>query len=367
MLRYPFARLACVLLLLLAAGQAAAQERSGLPPAVLEKIERLITEEMARQRIPGLSVAVATDFEVRWSNGYGFSDLENFVPAKASTVYRLASISKPITAVAALQLAEKGRLDLDAPIRKYVPGFPEKKWPVTARLLLGHLGGVRHYKGDEIASTRRYESLTDALAIFQADPLLHEPGTKYVYTTYGFNLLGAAVEGASGMRFMDYLRERIFQPAGMEHIRDDDAYTLIPNRAQGYRKTAAGELQNSILADVSNKIPGGGLCSTAEDLARFAVAVQKGTLLARESAELMFTRQKTRDGRRTSYGLGWGVSERDGRREIAHGGGQPRVATYLYMLPDERCAVALMCNLEGARLPDLARRIADAAVGAGSS
>jgi CubicO group peptidase (beta-lactamase class C family) len=357
-------RILFLLLLLGASAPGAPQGRADLPRPTLEKIERLIAEEMARQEIPGLSVAVVVEGELRGSRGYGFADLENFVPAKASTVYRLASISKPITAVAALQLAEGGKLDLDADIRKYVPSFPEKPWPVTARQLLGHLGGIRHYRGsEEVASTRRYAGVTEALAIFRDDPLLQEPGTKYTYTTYGYNLLGGAVESAAGMKFMDYLRERIFRPAGMDRIRDDDQQALIPNRAQGYRKTPEGDLRNSILADVSNKIPGGGLCSTVEDLARFAIAVQKGTLLSAESTERMFTRQKTKDGQETRYGLGWSIDERDGRKEVTHGGGQPRVATFLYMLPQERCAVALMTNLEGARLPDLARRIADAALG----
>ena len=358
----PLSRRLLFLLLLALAAPAVAQAPSGLSADRVEKIERLITGEMSRQTIPGLSVAVVTDSQLRWSNGYGFADLENFVPAKASTVYRLASISKPITAVAAMQLAEQGKLDLDAPVQKYVPGFPEKPWPVTVRHLLGHLGGVRHYRGDEIASTRRYARLTDALAIFQDDPLLHEPGTKYAYTTYGYNLVGAAVEGASGMSFMDYLRRHVFEPAGMDRIRDDDPHALIPNRAQGYRKAPDGTLRNSILADVSNKIPGGGLCSTVEDLARFAVAVQSGKLVKPETLAQMWTRQRTKDGQLTAYGLGWSVAEQDGRRTIAHGGGQPRVATYLYLRPDDRCAVALMTNLEGARLPDLARQIADASL-----
>jgi len=330
-----------------------------LSPDVVRKVEQFIRDEMTLQKIPGLSIAIVKDNELRWEKGFGVSDLENEVRARPDTMYRLASISKPITAVAALQLVEQGKLDLDQPVQKYVPSFPQKQWPVTCRLLLGHLGGVRHYKGYEVGSTRRYQSLTDALAIFKDDPLLHEPGTKYHYTTYGYNLLGSAVEGASGARFSDYLQSHIFRPAGMERIRVDDAAAIIPRRAQGYRKLPDGTLQNSALADTSNKIPGGGLCGTPGDLARFAIALQKDTLLKPATKAQMWTRQRLRDGSETSYGLGWSVSTRAGRKEVAHGGGQPRVATYLYVLPDERCAVAIMTNLEGAKLPELARRIAD--------
>jgi CubicO group peptidase (beta-lactamase class C family) len=344
----------------LAAAPVGAQTPSTLPPAVVSRAEAAIKAEMSRQNIPGLSVAVVAEGQLRWSAGYGFADLENQVPARAETVYRLASISKPITAVAVMQLAEAGKLDLDAPVQKYVPSFPQKQWPVTSRQLLGHLGGVRHYKGSEIGSTRRYLRTLDTLAIFKDDPLLHEPGTKYAYTTYGYNLLGAAVEGASGAAYLDYVREHIFKPAGMDRIRDDDAHAIIPNRAQGYRKNADGTLRNSDLADVSNKIPGGGFCSTVEDLARFAIAMQGDRLLKPATRTEMWTRQKLRDGSETTYGLGWSLGVRKERREVSHGGGQPRVATYLYTLPDQRCAVVLMTNLEGAQLPGLARQIADA-------
>lgn len=350
-----------LLLLALAARSAPAQAPAHLPAAAVENIERAISSEMARQSIPGLSVAVVTEHQLRWSNGYGFSDLENFVPAKASTVYRLGSISKPITAVAVMQLTEQGKLDLDAPIQKYVPSFTEKPWPITPRLLLGHLAGIRHYRGQEMESTRHYDRLVDGLDIFKNDPLLFEPGAKFSYTTYGFNLLGCAVEGAAGVKFDAYVREHIFKPAGMDRIRVDDVFEIIPNRAQGYRRVRNGELRNSGLADTSYKIPGGGFCSTVEDLAKFAIAMQTGQLVKATTLGKMFARQKTRDGQATGYGLGWSLSEHRGRQEVAHGGGQQRVSTYLYMVPADRLAVVLMSNLEGARLDNLARQIADIA------
>lgn len=334
-----------------------------LRSARVVEIERAIRTEMERQRIPGLSVALVTEHRLQWVKGFGYADLENSVPATERTVYRLASISKTITATAVMQLAERGKLDLDAPIQRYCPAFPEKPWPITARQLLAHVSGIRHYKRpEEITSTRHYTRIVDALEIFKDDPLEHEPGARFTYTTYGYTVLGCAIEGASGMSYLDYVRENIFQPAGMDRARDDDVFALIPHRAQGYRRMPSGELQNSPLADTSNKIPGGGLCSTVLDLARFAIALQQGKLLRRETLEKMWTPQMTRDGRQTSYGLGWSLSEHRGRREVFHTGGQPRVSTLLYMRPEDRLAVVLMSNLEGARLLDLARRIADLAL-----
>ena len=131
-------------------------------------------------------------------------------------MYRLGSIAKTVTATAVLQLAEKGKLDLDAPVQRYVPSFPVKPWPLTCRQLLAHLGGVRWYEGGEMESTQHYRSVTDALAMFKDDPLAFEPGTAFLYTSYGYNLLGAAVEGASGASYVEYVRRNVFAPAGME-------------------------------------------------------------------------------------------------------------------------------------------------------
>jgi CubicO group peptidase (beta-lactamase class C family) len=323
------------------------------------QIQAVIKAEMARQGIPGLSAAIALDREVQWAEGFGKADLENSVPAKRSTVYRLASVSKPITAVAVMQLVEQDKIQLDAPVQEYIPAFPEKAWPLTTRHLLGHLGGIRHYRTrEEVNSTKRYVSLTEALEIFKDDPLLFEPGARYSYSTYGYNLLGCVVEGASGERFPDYLRERIFRPAGMESIRVDDVAEIIPHRAQGYLRVPDGPLLNSNLADTSNKIPGGGLCGTVVDLARFAIALQQGTLLKKSSIDLMFTRQRLAGGDLTEYGLGWFLQQANGPLEVFHSGGQQRVSTFLYLLPSERLSVALMCNLERADLFRLARQIA---------
>jgi len=335
-----------------------AQSHGGLPQDRVQEIEKLITHEMSRQKIPMVTVAVALQGELRWSNGYGYADLENLVPAKAATVHRLGSSAKPITAVATLQLWEAGKLDLDAPVQKYVPEFPEKQAAVTARLLLCHQGGIRHYQNlEEVGSTRHYTALIPALQIFAKDPLVAQPGTKYSYSTYGYNLLGAAVERAAGLRFVDYLQQALFRAAGMTATRDDDTLAIIPNRARGYARAESGELRNCDLADTSNKIPGGGLLSTAPDLIRFALAVRNGKLLKRDTVELMFTSQKTKTGEPTPYGLGWMIRDLDGSRLVLHGGGQQGTSTLLAMLPREGIAVALLCNLERAEPAPIANSI----------
>jgi CubicO group peptidase (beta-lactamase class C family) len=283
------------------------------------------------------------------------ADVENFVPAKALTVYRIASVSKSLTAVAAMQLAEKGKLDLDAPVQKYVPSFPTKNFPVTARQLLAHLSGIRNYRPGEGERTNRYNTLTEALSIFKDDPLDFEPGTRYGYTTFGYSLLGAVIEGASGMTFADYLREHVFKPAGMQHTQVDDLYAIIPNRARGYTPRVFGQFdgnyRNPVLMDSSYKVPGGGLVSTAEDLARFAIAAQNGVLIKPETFAEMSKGQKARDGRETGYGYGWYVGRSGGFSSdpdsVWHGGVQPGFTSELWILPKKRFALVILTNLEG--------------------
>ena len=346
------------LALALAVGAAPAVETTLSPPRIAA-VEALIEDAMTRLGIPGLSAAVVTEQRLRWSGSFGSADLENFVPAKNTTVYRLASVTKPITATAVLQLVEAGKVDLDAPIQRYVPAFPAKQWPVTVRHLLSHQSGIRNWTDEEFHNTRHFATIGESLAVFMDDPLLFEPGARTQYTSLGYNLLGAVVEGVSGKPFLEYLRERVFVPAGMDAARGDDVLAIIPNRAAGYQRTSAGELLNSPMSDTSNRTAGGGLVATAEDVARFAIAFQRGTLLKASTAQAAFGRQRTRDRRLTGYGLGWIVAADAGGTEIYHTGGQPRVSTVLYIVPRSGIAVVLLCNLEGVSTPllELARGV----------
>jgi CubicO group peptidase (beta-lactamase class C family) len=304
---------------------------------------------------------VAERGAVRHEAAFGFADVENSVPASPETVYRLASVSKAITAVAVMRLAEEGRLDLDAPVWRHCSVYPEKPWPLTARQLLCHQGGVRWYRPGEQPMTRRFTSLAEGLALFKDDPLAFEPGTRVLYSTYGYTLLGCVAVGAAGRPFLSLLEETVFGPAGMTATRVDDVRELIPNRAQGYVRERDGRLVNSALADMSYKVPGGGLSGTAPDVARFGTALLEGRLVSPETLQRMLARQKTRDGRSTGYGLGLALGSRGGKSEAWHTGGQERVSTVLYLQPDGRLAVAILTDLEKVQpqILDLARRVAD--------
>jgi CubicO group peptidase (beta-lactamase class C family) len=332
-----------------------------LPAPLAEAVATVVSDEMSRLGVPGLSIAIGEGGELRFAAGFGWADVENEVPATAETTYRLASVSKPMTAVAALQLAERGRLDLDEPVSRRCPSWPQKPWPVTARQLLCHQGGVRGYRPGEPLQLRRFTSIPEALVVFRDDPLAYEPGTAVSYTTYGYCLLGCVVEGAAGRPFAEVLRDEVFAPAGMTATAVDDARVLIPRRASGYVRSQTGELLNSAMVDVTYKVPGGGLCGTAPDVARFGLALLAGRLLGRATLQQMLAPQRLRTGRVTGFGLGLTVGVRGGRREAWHIGGQERVSTLIYLRPDSGVVVGVLSNLEKVQTPllDLSRRIAD--------
>lgn len=319
-------------------------------------LEQAAAAGISAGRIPGLSVAVASGQGPVWTRAWGFSDLENHVVTSPRTLFRLASISKPFTATAAMVLVEKKQLFLDAEVQTYVP-FPRKRWPVTTRQLLSHQAGIRHYKGADYNSTRHYSGVLESLLIFAMDPLEHEPGSKYLYSTYGFNLAGAVVERAAKKDYAAFVRETILTPAGVESMRPDDVYAVIPYRARGYRARKDGTIENCDLANLSNKLPGGGWLATAEDLVLYARALMAEKIVSRQSLEAMWTRQKLSNGETTGYGLGWNIAEVDGVRVVQHSGGQQGANTHLLLAPDKGIAIAVLSNMENGGAPAIATQM----------
>ncbi len=300
---------------------------------------------------PGVSLAVGVNGEIVWSEGFGYADIENRVAVWPETKFRVGSVSKPLTAAALALLVEQGRLDLDAPVQRYVPGFPDKGKPVTSRLVAGHLAGIRHYRGAEFLLAKRYNSVTESLEIFKDDPLVFEPSARFGYSSYGWNLLSAVVEGASGETFLDYMNTSVFRRLGLRHTLADENDALIPHRARFYQRNSDGVLHNAPYVDNSYKWAGGGFLSTTEDLVRFASAHLQPGFLKAETLKLLFTSQRTTAGEETHYGIGWAVrADESGRRTISHGGGSVGGTTMLLMYPDSGVVIAMAVNLSSARL-----------------
>jgi serine beta-lactamase-like protein LACTB, mitochondrial len=352
----------CLLALLLACASAVSSQQNSLATEKRAEIEKAVSSFMSANSVPGIGVAVVLEGEPVWSAGFGMSDLEDSAPTTSSTLFRLGSISKPITAVAVLQVWERGKLDLDAPVQKYCPAFPQKEWPITARELLAHLGGIRHYNSDGKGdipedSARHFASMEESLQIFAADPLVAKPGTKFNYSTYGYTLLGCVLEGATSQKYVDFVRENVFKPARMEHTQADDFFSIIQHRTRWYHKDQAGVVRNAGVLDSSYKIPGGGLISSADDMARFEAAILADKLLKRTTRDVMWTALQPTEGKPSHYALGWFVAEKFGLRTAGHTGGQQGTDTAFLIAPDRRAGVVVLANMDNVNTNLLADEI----------
>jgi CubicO group peptidase (beta-lactamase class C family) len=314
--------------------------------AVTTQVARFITDTMRVLGAPGASICVMRGGEIVWSAGFGTADLEQRVPVTTATRFRIGSVSKALTSVAVGRLVEAGQLDLDSPVQRYVPRFPLKRHPITVRQLAGHLAGIRHYETGEFENQRHYADMTEGLAMFAADSLLFEPGTRYSYSSFGYNLLGAVVEGAAGRPFLEYMRMAVLEPAGMVHTAAEHPDSIIPGRARYYtRADSTGPIVHARYVDNTYKWASGGFVSTAEDLARFGDRLLRGELLRPGTVELLWTSMRTSDGVATEYGIGWTV-ERDsvGRRRVRHSGGSVGGTAHLIIYPDDSVVVAVLVN-----------------------
>ena len=318
--------------------------------AAVARARAIVCDRLAG-KIPGLQVAVAVGGKLVWSEAFGYADLAREVPVTAETQFRIGSVSKPLTAAAVALLYEQGKLDLDAPVQRYVPSFPDKGYPITTRQLAGHLAGIRHYRGDEFLRNRHFDTVLEGLAIFQGDSLLFPPGTKFSYSSYGWNLISAVVEGAAGQDFLTYMSRNVLRPLGLTHTAPDRVDSLIPNRTRFYERGADSGFVPAPPVDNSYKWAGGGFLSTAEDLVRFGSALLEPGFLKAATLELLFTSQKTSAGEPTGYGVGWFVAT-DGRghRWVSHGGSSVGGTAAFGVDRDSRVVIAITSNLTGAPL-----------------
>jgi CubicO group peptidase (beta-lactamase class C family) len=315
-------------------------------------------EWVAKDNLAGASVAVGIDGQIVWAEGFGWADVEQQVPVTALTRFRIGSVSKPLTSVAVGLLYERGKIDLDAPVQKYVPSFPKKRWPISTRQVMGHVAGIRHYRGDEFLSSKHYDNVLDGLEIFERDSLLFRPGTNYSYSTYGWNLVSAVVESAAGEPFLEFMRREVFAPLGLRHTVPEYMVSIIPDRVRYYEHDKDGRLVNAPYVDNSYKWAGGGFLSTPSDLVRFGFGMLDGKVLQRKTIDVLWTPLTLESGKSTGYGLGWGADTVDGRRVIGHSGGSVGGTTQFLIFPDERMVVAVTTNLSDAKVGPIANEVA---------
>ncbi len=314
---------------------------------------------LGEREIPGLAVAVGVGGRLVWSEGIGFADRERSIPACANTQFRIQSVSKVVTTAVMARLVERGTLDLDAPVRTWVPDLPPALGAVTPRQLASHRAGVRDYRDDmEAVTTTRYETAEASLDRFRNDPLLFPPDSGSSYSSYGFVLLSAAMERASGLDFPTLLSREVFQPLGMARSEAERGGTSIVGRAAFYDNVTPysldGRVHPSPEIDFSGKWAGGGILSTAEDLVAFANAHIKPFntgYLSDSTVDLIFT-PRTRLIGPLGMGLGWmlGIDPR-ARPVRLHFGAGSGATSVLAIYPDHQVSVAVVANLGHAKFP----------------
>lgn len=328
-------------------------------------IGEFLGEFVDSSAVPGISLALGIG-GFTWFQGFGYADLGERRPMTPHSRLRIGSVSKSLTAMAMGRLLEEGLLDLDLPVWHYVPEFPVKEHPLTSRHILGHQSGIRHYRGTEAYSNERYATVTEAMSVFADEPLLFEPGTSVSYSTYGFTLLSAVMEKASGRPFLSLVEDLVLDPVGMTRTGPEIGGEPIPEQATGYELGRNGQPYVPPQVDLSNKWAGGGYVSTAGDLLKFARAHLAETVLRTETVELLWTPQATAQGTATTHAMGWQVVPGPGGRTMLVSGGSAIGGTaVVFLFPGEEVIVVFLTNMGNAPIRGVPMRVAQMLLGEG--
>lgn len=313
-------------------------------------------------KFPGLAVSVGVGRDIVWSEGIGYADIVEETPVSPTSRFRIYSLSKPITAAAAAILWESGRLDLDASVRDYLPSLPDHYAPVTAKHLIGHLSGVRHYRGGEWMklSQSGCASPSDALYEFVDDPLIHAPGEGFEYSGFGYVLLSAVIESVTGLGFEEFVREAILRPAWMHNTGIHAPSTGNHGAVVFYEPAWFGRVRYATEVDNVCKWGAGAFLSTSDDLVRFGLALLNGKIVGKETSDVIFSTMMTVSSEDTDYGFGWELgADESGRRYASHSGGAIGGKASIYLLRDRKIVVAILANMDGDRLTDEAAKVAE--------
>jgi CubicO group peptidase (beta-lactamase class C family) len=332
-----------------------------------QKLDKYLIEYQSNKNVASISAGILKKDKIIWLGAHGNADISHHVQATPKTIYRIASISKVITAVAIMQLVEQKKINLDDDALKYIPYFPKKQWKFTVRQILQHTAGLRTYRTGEFNSTTSFSSTMDAVNVISKDPLEFKPGTKYLYTTLGYNLLAAIIENASKMKFPDYLKKYIFEPADMTSTVPELQHEIIMNKAQGYTKNSYRVIQNAPLSDVSIKCAGGGLVSTAEDILKFAHCLLNGKLIKHSTLDSMLVPAKLQNGQTLEIGLGFELkTDYYGKQFFGHYGHGTGFMSLLAIYPKDTVAVVDLINTEDRNLEGPAVDLAEIIYGKSS-
>ena len=317
----------------------------------LARIDSVVQAQMARQKIPGVAVAVVKGGTVMLAKGYGESNVEHHVPVSSETLFQSGSVGKQFTSAAVMLLVEEGKVALGDSITKFFPGAPASWRGITVRHLLTHTSGIPDYTTDAMDYRRDYTEDELEKMAFGLTPEF-PPGARWNYSNTGYVLLGILVHKASGKFYGDVLRERVFGPLGMRTARVINEEDIIPNRAAGYR-LVRGELKNQEwVAPKLNTTADGSLYLSLQDYIAWDRGLREKKVLKPESWAIVNTPVTLTSGKRYPYGFGWSVDTVAGQLRIHHGGAWQGFQTYISRYMGDDMTIVALSNL-GASQPGL--------------
>lgn len=331
---------------------------------IQEKIDAVIEKAIDEKQLVGASVGISYKQELSVLKGYGQADLNNKILATEHTVYRIGSMTKQFTALAIIMLVEQGKCSLDDNMLCYLPDYPVKEHKVTIEQLLNHTSGIKSMTDIEKFWEMSQHDLSrqEMVELFGSEPVDFLPGEKFWYNNSGYYLLGMIIENISGLSYADFLRKNVW-----EHLEMFDTHYLGSAKCVNYLATGYDLKENEFVdaapLGMENPFAGGALGSNVVDLLKWQSALQHYQLISASSYQKMVRAGILNDGKRTTYGFGFFLSNLDGRRKIDHGGDINGFRTHLSYYPDDDLSVVVLCNLGSAPRAQLESRIARLVLG----
>ncbi len=336
---------------------------SAYPQSQEQKFDNILNQYF-KSNEPGAAVLIAKGDKVLYKKSIGVADMELNVPVTTEMVFRIGSITKQFTSAAILQLAEKGKLSLQDDIKKFIPDYPTQGYSITIEHLLTHTSGIKSFTSmpEYYVNMRKDLNREEVINVFKDQPMDFAPGTKWLYDNSGYFLLGYIIEKLSGQTYAEYVKQHLFEPAGMMNSYYGDDIKIIKNRAKGYGKLN-GNYENANYLSMTQPFAAGALLSTIEDLWKWNRALHSSKILPASWLEKAQTPYKLSDGKSTGYGYGWMMGDIKGSRTIWHNGAINGFLSESIFLPDEDVFVVLFANCLCFPLHKIAERFAATAIG----
>jgi len=308
-----------------------------------DAVDDYIKGEMARMKIPGLTLGIVKDGKLIRTEAYGLSDIEHDVPATKDDIFEIGSVTKQFTAVAVMMLVEDGKVSLDDPVTKYLDDVPKSWEKVTLRHMLYQTSGFPDYAlvpGLGIVEDFNRAKFVKTMGEMPFD---FEPGTTWAYSNTNYALLGWVIEKAAGKDYMAFVQERIIQPLGMTKTSFSNPYVVVKRRSHGYLLNQGNVLRMPAMAASVNS--DGTIMSNIEDMAKWDTALRTGKLLKPESYRLLWAPASLKSGRTRAYGMGFFLSPPQFPKFIGHHGNSAGYGASHSHWPEKNLSVIVLCNI----------------------